>query len=82
MYLAGYDIRYAPFAWSVEQGKRIKSPADEPNKHMPWYATYAFNAIDQLYPNVDYSKLKRGEREYQQFLQELRKADPGAFAAK
>ncbi|MGC9200269.1 MAG: hypothetical protein ACP5E5_15400 [Acidobacteriaceae bacterium] len=82
MYLAGYDIRYAPFAWSVEQGKRIKGSVDEPNKHMPWYAAYAFNAINQLYPNVDYSKLKRGEKEYQQFLQELRKADPGAFAGK
>ena len=80
MYLAGYDIRYAPFAWSVEQGKRIRGPADAPNKHMSWYATYAFNAIDQLYPNVDYSKLKRGEAEYQQFLGELRQADPEAFA--
>ncbi|MHB2008017.1 MAG: hypothetical protein ACYCOX_08210, partial [Acidobacteriaceae bacterium] len=79
MYLAGYDIRYAPFAWSVEQGKRIKGSVDEPNKHMPWYATYAFNAIDQLYPNVNYSKLKRGRAEYQQFLGELRQADPGAF---
>lgn len=76
MYLAGYDIRYAPFAWAVEQGKRIKGPVDEPNKHMPWYATYAFNAINQLYPNVDYSKLKRGEAEYAKFLIELRKADP------
>ena len=80
MYLAGYDIRYAPFAWSVEQGKQIKGPVDQPNKHMPWYATYGFNAINQLYPNVDYSKLKRGDAGYQQFLQELRKADPEAFA--
>ncbi len=79
MYLAGYDIRYAPYVWAVEQGKRIKGPIDVPHKHMPWYATYAFNAINQLYPNVDYSKLKRGRREYQQFLQELRKADPEAF---
>ncbi len=81
MYLAGYDIRYAPFVWSVEQGKRIKGSVDEPNKHMPWYATYAFNAIDQLYPNVDYSKLKRGEREYQAFKDELRRVDPAAFTA-
>ena len=34
------------------------------------------------YKDVDYSKLKRGEAEYQQFLNELRKADPGAFAGK
>lgn len=76
MYVAGYDIRYAPFAWTVEQGKRIKGPADEPGKHMPWYTTYGFNYISQLYPDVDYSKLKRGEKEYAQFLDELRKADP------
>jgi hypothetical protein len=76
MYLAGYDIRYAPFAWAVEQGKREKTPVVDPGKHMPWYATYAFNAINQLYQNVDYSKLKRGRAEYAQFLQELYKADP------
>ena len=81
MYSAGYDIRYAPLAWSVEQGKHIKGSlivADP--RQMPWYGDYGFNVISQLYPNVDYSKLKRGEREYQQFLQELRKADPEAFA--
>ena len=79
MYLAGYNIRYAPLAWDVEQGKQIKGPVDEPHKNMPWYAVYGFNAISQLYPNVDYSKLKRGEREYAQFLDELRKADPQVF---
>ncbi len=49
---------------------------------MPWYATYGFNYISQLYPDVDYSKLKRGEKEYAQFLDELRRADPEAFAGK
>ena len=79
MYLAGYDIRYAPFAWTVEQGKQIHGPADQPNKHMPWYASYAFDYISKYYSDVDYSKLKRGEQEYAQFLDELRKADPAAF---
>ena len=79
MYLAGYDIRYAPLAWAVERGKRIKGPVDEPNRHVPWYATYAFNAINQLYPNVDYGRLKRGRAEYAAFLKELRQADPEAF---
>ena len=79
MYLAGYDIRYAPFAWTVEQGKQIHGPADQPNKHMPWYAAYAFDYISKYYSDVDYSKLKRGEQEYAQFLEELRKADPQAF---
>ncbi len=82
MYLAGFDVRYAPFAWAVERGKRIKGPVNEPNTHMPWYADYGFNAINQLYSNADYSKLKRGEAEYAQFLDELRKADPEAFEVK
>ena len=80
-YLAGFDVRYAPLAWSVEQGKHIRGPLIVPDYgHMPWYATYGFNDISQLYPDVDYSKLKRGEAEYAQFLDELRKADPEAFA--
>ncbi len=79
MYLAGYDIREAPFAWAVAQGKPVQNPiinSKHPDKEIPWYAAYAFNYISQYYRDVDYSKLKRGEREYQQFLQELYKADP------
>ncbi|MGC9293442.1 MAG: hypothetical protein ACP5EP_12110 [Acidobacteriaceae bacterium] len=83
MYLAGYDIREAPFAWAVAQGKPVNNPiinSKDPDKEIPWYAAYAFNYISQYYKDVDYSKLKRGEKEYQQFLEELRKADPEAFA--
>jgi hypothetical protein len=77
--LAGYDIREAPCAWEVAQGKPVNNPVIDsrhPNKKIPWYAAYAFNYISQYYKDVDYSKLKRGEKEYQQFLQELYKADP------
>jgi hypothetical protein len=83
MYLAGYDIREAPYAWAVAQGKPVNNPvidSKHPDKEIPWYAAYAFNYISQYYPDADYSKLKRGEKEYQQFLHELRKADPAAFA--
>jgi hypothetical protein len=83
MYLAGYDIREAPYAWAVAEGKPVNNPvinSKDPDKEIPWYAAYAFNYISQNYRDVDYSKLKRGEKEYQQFLQELRKADPQAFA--
>jgi hypothetical protein len=83
MYLAGYDIREAPYAWAVAQGRPVNNPvidSKDPDKEIPWYAAYAFNYISQYYKDVDYSKLKRGEKEYQQFLQELRKADPEAFA--
>ncbi len=79
MYLAGYDIREAPFAWAVAQGKPANNPvidSKHPDKEIPWYAAYAFNYISHYYSDVDYSKLKRGEKEYQQFLQELYKADP------
>ena len=79
MYLAGYDIREAPFAWAVAQDKPANNPvidSKHPDKEIPWYAAYAFNYISQYYKDVDYSKLKRGRAEYQQFLQELYKADP------
>lgn len=79
MYLAGYDIREAPFAWAVAQGKPVSNPlidSKDPDKEIPWYAEYAFNYISQYYKDVDYSKLKRGRAEYQQFLKELYKADP------
>jgi len=79
MYLAGYDIREAPYAWAVAQGKPVANPvidSKHPDKEIPWYAAYAFNYISQYYQNVDYSKLKRGRAEYQEFLQELYKADP------
>ncbi|MHB1795590.1 MAG: hypothetical protein ACYCPO_11540 [Acidobacteriaceae bacterium] len=79
MYLAGYDIREAPFAWAVAQGKPVSNPimnSKHPDQEIPWYAAYAFNYISQYYQNVDYSKLKRGRAEYQQFLKELYKADP------
>lgn len=81
MYLAGYDIREAPFAWAVARDEADHNPINlgRPFKRHLWYAAYAFNYISQYYQDVDYSKLKRGEEEYQQFLGELRKADPDAF---
>ncbi len=82
MYETGYDIREAPFAWAAAQGKPVPKQVLRPNDSFPWYATYAVDYINRYYPNVDYSKLKRGAAEYRQFLGELRKADPGAFAGK
>ena len=82
MYLAGYDIREAPYAWAVAKGKPVNNPvidSKHPDKEIPWYAAYAFDYISHYYADVDYSKLKRGEQEYAQFLEELRKADPQAF---
>ncbi len=85
MYLAGYDIREAPFTWKYERGLPVSNPvinSPHPSQDFPWYAAYAFNYISQYYKDVDYSKLKKGEAEYAQFLDELRKADPTAFEKK
>ncbi len=84
MYLAGYDIREAPFAWAVAQGKTVSNPvidSKNPDQEIPWYAAYGFDYISKYYGDVDYSKLKRGEGEYAEFLGELRKGDPEAFGA-
>lgn len=79
MYLAGYDIREAPWAWDLALGQSAKNPtAGGPSKLIkPWYAAYAFNYISHYYKDVDYSKLRRGRAEYAKFLIELCKADPG-----
>jgi len=85
MYLSGYDIREAPFAWAAAQGNPVNNPvidSKHPDKEIPWYAAYAFNYISQYYKDVDYSKLKRGRAEYRQFLQELYKADPSLTRSK
>ena len=62
-----------------------RQPGDQPkypNNDVPWDTAYAFDYISQYYSDVDYSKLKMGEAEYAQFLDELRKADPAAFEKK
>ncbi len=84
---SGYDIREAPFAWSIARSKIVANPIQiNGRKQSPaqfsWYTAYAFDYISKYYSDVDYSKLKKGEAEYQQFLDELRKADPEAFEKK
>jgi len=84
LYLAGYDIREAPWAWTVAQGKPANNAVFRGSSTVvrPWYAAYAFKYISDYYSSADYSKLKRGETEYAEFLKELQKADPEAFAKK
>jgi hypothetical protein len=84
MFLAGYDIRQAPTAWAAAAGNPA-NPFPELKKRpieIPWYTAYCFDYISRYYSSVDYNELKRGEVEYAQFLDELRKADPEAFAPK
>lgn len=82
MYLAGYDVREAPLAWAAAMGDPPNNPiinSKTPRKDVTWYVAYAFDHIRQFYSDVDYSKLKRGEPEYRQFLGELRMTDSEAF---
>jgi hypothetical protein len=81
MYLAGYDIREAPTAWAAAAGEPT-NPFIKTKRRpvlIPWYTSYSFDYINRFYSDVDYGKLKLGEKEYAQFLDELRKADPAAF---
>ena len=87
MFLAGYDIRESPYVFALQDGLPIDNPVPVSDSRFSrsgwytkyWYVGYTFSHISQYYRDVDYSKLKRGEAEYQQFLRELRKADPRAF---
>ncbi|MHB1939169.1 MAG: M48 family metalloprotease, partial [Acidobacteriaceae bacterium] len=85
MYQSGYDIREAPFAWTVAQAEPVNNPVINtwhPDRKIPWYAAYAFIYISHHYQNVDYTKLQRGEKEYRQFLKDLYKSDPAQEPSK
>jgi hypothetical protein len=84
MYLSGYDIREAPFAWALATGAKSQNPIlnATSNDDIPWYASYAFDYMSRYYRNVDYTALKRDEAEYQHFLKDLHSSDPGAFTSK
>ena len=83
MYLAGYDVREAPYAWAAEEGVAAGNPvigSESAGAGVPWYAAYGFDYLRRYYSDVDYGALKRGEAEYAEFLGELRKGDAEAFA--
>jgi len=46
----------------------------------PWYGVYAFAYIRSFYPETSFVSLRRGERDYGNFLEQLRQVDPTAFA--
>jgi len=83
MYMAGFDIREAPYAWTVGEGVLAENPVinggRRPYTRIPGYAAYAFDMLASYYSDIDYSRLKRGSTEYAQFLKQLRKVDPWAF---
>lgn len=73
MYLVGFDIREAPFAWSAARGEAENNPdlTSQANRRIPWDAAYAFEYIRGYYSSADFGRLKRGRNEYQRFLQKL-----------
>lgn len=78
MYRAGFDIRQLPFAWTVAAGNKPENPsmgAHFANRNIPWYASYGFLYLSEVYTNHDYDKLQRGEKRYQQVLRRLCEAD-------
>lgn len=82
LFSAGYDIREAPYVWALQRGIPQNNPvlnSKDPQADVPWYTAYAFDYISRYYNDVEYSKLKRGDTEYTQFLKHLREVDPHAF---
>lgn len=82
MFLAGYDIREAPFAWTAASGLPVTNPASSiryPHKEASWYTSYTFDYISKFYQNVNFTMLESGQQEYSTVLAQLRKVDPSAF---
>ena len=81
LYLSGYDPREAPTTWAQTQKKADSNPvidSPHPDRAMSWEEAYTFDYLSMYYRDVDYSKLKQGKEEYQQFLDELHRAGSNA----
>jgi hypothetical protein len=83
----GYDLREAPFAWTVAANKNANNPLpinDDPsalanaieNGTLPALARSVMNDLYLDYASADYSQLKTNRDAYQQMLRELRAAAP------
>jgi hypothetical protein len=70
-------IESSPDVVPFPAGSRLH---DEGPGEFPWYSDYAFAYIHRYFADEDFAMLKCGEKEYAQFLDELRKADPDVFA--
>lgn len=81
MYLAGFDIREAPWAWAAARGEVVQDGGIEASQTevKPWYPALAFDYISEFYSSAHFGELQRGKAEYAAFLSDLRRADPNAF---
>lgn len=81
----GYDIREIPFTWGIAQGHMIHNPVEggdrlEPGiSSTPWYVSYTMNYLSHYYPDANTRKLTKGDEQYVQLLDRLRREDPQAF---
>jgi hypothetical protein len=71
----GYDIREAPFAWTVAANKQVRNPLDQDEQPAPLVASL-MNDLRRDYPATPYSTLKINGDAYQQMLLSLRAASP------
>lgn len=72
---AGYDLREAPFSWTVAANSRIQNP--EPIGVLPPALVQSVMADLYFdYPSTDYSQLRTNREAYHKMLAELRSAAP------
>ena len=73
---SGYDIREAPFAWTVAANKRVEDPLPQEGDVLSPLARSVLSDLYFHYASTDYSHLKTNREAYQQMLAELRTAAP------
>jgi hypothetical protein len=71
----GYDIREAPFSWTIAANKKAENP-DEPNIPAPPLARSLMSDLLLDYKATDYGALKTNREPYQQMLAQLHAAVP------
>ena len=69
----GYDIREAPFAWTVAANQDANNP-QQYLFHPPALVSSVMQDLYYFYPSVDYSKLMTRREAYHRMLRHLRKA--------
>lgn len=74
MLRAGYDVRVAPYAWQAVWRKSGRAATNPENQRVrtPWYAQYSMGVLRDFYADVEYGKLRLGEKEYAGMLGELK----------
>ena len=67
----GYDIREAPFAWTVAANQKANNP-HAPDNIPPLLVQSLMSGLRLDYDGIDYASLKANREAYQQMLAQLR----------